>query len=158
MPSPSWLNEPSLDRDVYEQRLAVDPQSAELVAEAVELLYSSKAVETTLSISTTGPILVSSNYPLDAVSWKGLAALAASIALVAVIGSQFWVRNVRNDRNNMASVVHAWTELQADGSGVALAEADSSVDISESLDEDVPNWLILATAATTFLPNSEVVQ
>lgn len=160
------LNDPFLDRDEYEQRLASDPLLGESVAEAVGLLQDIKAV----SASHTKPV-VTVAVPLSAqrapvVFWQWSISIAASIAMIAYVGWQSFVFE-RNNHNQLANVVNAWSDLhQLDGldnvedaklRSVGL-ESELMLEADEVLDEDVPDWLISATVAPVAVSVGETIQ
>lgn len=170
------LNDPALDRDEYEQRLANDPVLGESVAEAVGLLQDIKAV----SGSHTKPmvtIAVSSNAQRTPVAfWPWSISIAASIAMMAFVGWRSFVfeRNNRNQLANvqlanaqLANVVNAWSDLQQlDGLDNAEDAKIRSVGLESELspgteevpDEDVPDWLISASIATVAVSIGEAIQ
>lgn len=160
------LNDPFLDRDEYEQRLASDPLLGESVAEAVGLLQDIKAV----SASHTKPV-VTVTVPLSAqrapvAFWQWSISIAASIAMIAYVGWQSFVFE-RNNHNQLANVVNAWSDLhQLDGldnvedaklRSVGL-ESELMLEADEVLDEDVPDWLISATVAPVAVSVGETIQ
>lgn len=162
------LNDPFLDRDEYEQRLASDPLLGESVAEAVGLLQDIKAV----SVSHNKPVVtvaVSSSASAQRTPvafWQWSIAIAASIAMIAYVGWQFFVFE-RNNHNQLASVVNAWSDLhQLDGldnfedaklRSVGF-ESELMLEAEEVLDEDVPDWLISATVAPVAVSAGETIQ
>jgi hypothetical protein len=165
------LNDPALDRDEYEQRLANDPVLGESVAEAVGLLQDIKSV----SGSHTKPMVTiavsSGTQRTPAAFWPWSISIAASIALVACLGWRlfFFEQNNHNQLANvqLVNVVNAWSDLQQlDGldnaedaklRSVGL-ESELTPGTEEVLDEDVPDWLISASIATVAVPIGEAIQ
>ncbi len=160
------LNDPALDRDEYEQRLANDPVLGESVADAVGLLQNIKAV----SGSHTKPmvtIAVSSSAQRPPVAfWPWSISIAASIALIACVGWRFFVFE-RNNHNQLANVVNAWSDLQqldgldnAEDAKLKSVGFDSELSpgTEEVLDEDVPDWLISASIVTVAASIGEAIQ
>jgi hypothetical protein len=170
------LNDPALDRDAYEQRLANDPVLGQSVAEAVGLVQDIQAV----SGSHTKPmvtIAVSSSAQRTPIAfWPWSISIAASIALIACVGWRFFVfeQNNHNQLANaqlanaqLANVVNAWSDLQhLDGLDIAEdaklrsvgLDSELSPGTEEVLDEDVPDWLISASIASVTVSIGEAIQ
>lgn len=165
------LNDPVLDRDEYEQRLANDPVLGESLAEAVGLLQNIKAD----SGSHTKPMVTIAVSSIDqrkpAAFWPGSISIAASIALMAFVGWRSFVfeRNNRNQLANvqLANVVNAWSDLQQhDGLDIAEdtklrsvgLDSELSPGTDEVLDTDVPDWLISASIVPVAVSIGEAIQ
>jgi len=160
------LNDPALDRDEYEQRLANDPVLGESVAEAAGLLQDIKSVSGshTKPMVTTAVSASAQRTPVAFWSWS--ISIAASIALIACVSWQFSVFE-QNTHNQLANVVNAWSDLQQpDGHDPAEDVKLRSVGLESELtsgseevpDEDVPDWLISASIATVAVSIGEAIQ
>lgn len=165
------LNDPALDRDEYEQRLANDPVLGESVAEAVGLLQDIKAVSGSHAKPMVTIAVSSSAQRTPVAFWFWSISIAASIALIACVGWRFFVfeRNNHNQLANvqLANVVNAWSDLQQlDGLDNAEdaklrsigLESELSPGTEEVLDEDVPDWLISASIAPVAVSIGEAIQ
>ena len=170
------LNDPALDRDEYEQRLANDPVLGESVAEAVGLLQDIQAVGGSHTKPMVTIAVSSSDQQTPVAFWPWSISIAASIALIACVGWRFFVfernnhnqlANVQSANVQLANVVNAWSDLQQlDGldnaedaklRSVGL-ESELSPGTEEVLDEDVPDWLISASIATVTVSIGEAIQ
>ena len=100
------LNDPALDRDEYEQRLANDPVLGESVAEAVGLLQDIQAVSGPHTKPMVAIAASSSDQRTPVAFWPWSISIAASIALIACVGWRFFVFE-RNNHNQLANVQSA---------------------------------------------------
>jgi hypothetical protein len=159
-------NDPFLDRDEFEQRLADDPALGESVAEAVGLLQDIRS----LCATQTRPVVTvagsSHAQQMPVAFWQWSISIAASTALIAYVSWQYFVFE-RNNHNQLANVVNAWSDLhQLDGldnvedaklRSVGL-ESELTPEADEVLDEDFPDWLISATVAPVAVSAGETIQ
>ena len=160
------LNDPALDRDEFEQRLASDPVLCESVAEAVGLFQDIKSVNGSCAKPMVTVCVSSSTQRTPVAFWQWSISIAASIALIAYIGWQSFVFEGGN-HNELANVVNAWSDLQrfdeldhAEDSKLRLIglESELSAGAEEVSDDEVPDWLILATIATVAVSIGETIQ
>ncbi len=159
------LNDPALDRDEYEQRLANDPVLGESVAEAVGLLQDIKAVSGSHTKPMVTTAISASAQRTPVAFWSWSISIAASIALIACVGWRFFVFE-QNAHNQLANVVNAWSDLQQlDGHDNAEdvklrsvgLESELPPGTEEFLNDDVPDWLISASIATVAVSIGEAI-
>ncbi len=147
------LDDPALDRVAFEARLADDTQLAEILAEAVTVFQSLQTVDFVPENQVVARTAHASVYSYR--KWQSIAVIAASLLILGFIGWQT-IHSMRSQSKEIAlnSVVWAWGELQTDNSDSQLSrdigESDfenTIVMLEPSSDIDVPEWLVLATAA-----------
>ncbi len=162
------LEDPSLDREAFEARLAEDVRLAEILSEAVETLHSmrpSMGDSTAPSYFEIPSVRTFSDSPVRSnisgsipSSWLGLASLAASILLVGFLGWKSFQalspETTTGDVESFKNVAWAWGEI---GTGhhdepstqyVSFVDDQVALAACESICEsDVPEWLVMATAA-----------
>ncbi len=147
------LDDPALNRVAFEARLANDSQLAEILSEAVSVFQSMQTVAFESEKQVMARTVQASVYSY--IKWQSIPAIAASLLIIVFLGWQT-IHSMRSQSKEIAlnSVVWAWGELQTDN-----ADSQPSRDVSESdfentfamleptSDIDVPEWLVLATAA-----------
>ncbi len=147
------LDDPALDRVAFEARLANDSQLAEILAEAVTVFQSLQTVDFVPENQVVARTAHASVYSYR--KWQSIPVIAASLLILGFIGWQT-IQSIRTHSNEIAlnSVVWAWGELQTD-----YSDSQPSRDVGDSdfentfamleptSDIDVPEWLVLATAA-----------
>ena len=80
------LDDPALDRDAFEARLANDVQLAEILAEAVSVFQSLQKVEFELEKQSMARTAHASVYSYH--RWQSIPAMAASLLVFGYIGWQ----------------------------------------------------------------------
>ncbi len=147
------LDDPALNRDAFEARLANDTQLAEILAEAVSVFQSLQTVEFELENQVMARTACASVYSYR--KWQSMPVIAASLLIIGFIGWQS-IQSIRSHSKEVAlnSVVWAWGELQTDNSDSQLSRDFGDSDFENNLamleptgDSDIPEWLVLATAA-----------
>jgi len=145
------LGDPVLDRDAFEARLANDTQLAEILADAVTVFQSMRKAE--FEKQCVAPTTRASVHSFH--HWQSIPVIAASLLIFGFIGWQT-IKSMRSHSKKIAmnSVVWAWGELQTDNSDFQLSRDLGDSDFEHTLamleptsDSDVPEWLVLATAA-----------
>jgi len=151
------LEDPSLDREAFEARLADDARLAEILTEAVEMLHSIRPRngDSIMPVSFDIPSIrtfadspsrseISGSMPS---SWLGLASLAASILLVGFLGWKSFqamspsierdtdgssvngsVSKTAGDTESFKNVVWAWGEVGTGHHDESLTQFVSFVD------------------------------
>ncbi|MEQ1824901.1 MAG: hypothetical protein ABL921_03115 [Pirellula sp.] len=159
------LNDPALDRDSFELKLADNPELCEQVAQGVALLAGVRA-HTAISHPTISSVVPRPLHPVD---WRWIASLAASLTIVVGWSWISWTN--RSQQVSYTSMVDAWSyfhresqeptdlisETSFQGVELAYAEIPTSSDGNEQ-EDDFPEWLIAATVANERAPSLEVVQ
>ena len=152
------LDDPALDRNAFEARLANDSQLAETLAETVRVFHSLQSVQFAQSQSV-GRLAHSSVYSPR--RWQSILVIAASLLLVGFLGWQTLV-SIRSRQSEVASsstenvslnsVVWAWGELRADEPEAQPVRDTGDFEYDHSLAmldpfmvRDVPEWLVMAT-------------
>lgn len=147
------LSDPALDRDAFESRLANDTQLAEILAEAVSVFHSLRTFEFEAEKQVTARTAHASMSSYR--KWQSIAVIAASLLFAGFIGWQT-IQSIHTHSNEIAlnNVVWAWGELQTDYSDSQLSRDVGDSDFENTFaileptsESDVPEWLVLATAA-----------
>ncbi len=151
------LDDPALDREAFEARLADDAQLGEILAQAVTTFQALQAASFKPNGIAQGSVARRTSSVLNALpQWQFLSVLAASILLACFLGWQthFEMRSGLAD-NGSNNVVLAWGDIQSavlDHQGtreVSEFELENALAMSDSLPEmDVPEWLVIAAADT----------
>ena len=147
------LDDPALDRDAFEARLANDAQLAEILAEAVTVFQSLRTVEFASRNQVMARSTHASVYSYR--KWQSMAVIAASMLIFGFLGWQTIQSNrIHSNEIALSNVVWAWGELQTDNSAFQLSRDIGDNDFENTLamlepttDSDVPEWLVLATTA-----------
>jgi len=167
------LEDPSLDRDAFEARLENDSQLAEILAESVTTFKSLKS----LTHHSVQHISATCNHRTKRhnrhPSWSLATSIAASIGFIGLLSWMVFETNriqpielASLPQNSVAlrNVVCAWSDLQLDSESTLGSSGDS---LNDSLNgptyseeelalvthepfsqKDVPEWLVMATAAS----------
>lgn len=147
------LDDPALDRDAFEARLANDTQLAEILAETVSVFQSLQKVEFESEKQSMARTAHASVYSYH--RWQSIPVIAASLLIIGFLGWQT-IQSMRSHSNAIAlnNVVWAWGELQTDNSDSQLNRDVGESDFENTFamleptsDSDVPEWLVLATVA-----------
>ncbi len=147
------LDDPVLDREAFEARLANDTQLAEILAKAVTVFQSLQTVEFESEKQVMARTAHASVYSYR--KWQSILVIAASLLIFGFISWQS-IQSIRNHSSKIAlnNVVWAWGELQTDNSDSQLSRDIGESDFENTItmlepssDIDVPEWLVLATAA-----------
>ena len=147
------LDDPALDRDAFEAKLANEAQLTEILAEAVTVFQSLRKAE----FESERPFVARTTHASvhSYRRWQSIPVIAASVLIFGYIGWQT-IQSMRSHSNEIAmnSVVWAWGELQTDNSDSQLTRdvGDSDFEntwamLEPTSDTDVPEWLVLATVA-----------
>ncbi|HUP80891.1 MAG TPA: hypothetical protein VM260_20240 [Pirellula sp.] len=153
------LDDPALDRNAFEGRLANDSQLAETLAEAVPVFHSLQSVQFDSQSQSVSCLTHSSLYSHR--RWQSILVIAASLLMVGFLGWQTLV-SIRSRQSEVASastenvslnsVVWAWGELRADEPETQLVRDTGDFEYDHSLAmldpftvRDVPEWLVMAT-------------
>ena len=153
------LDDPALDRNAFEARLANDSQLAETLAETARLFHSLQSVQFAQSQSVARFAHSSVYFHRR---WQSILVIAASLLLVGFLGWQTLV-SIRSRQSEVASssteyvslnsVVWAWGELRADEPEAQPVRDTGDFEYDHSLTmldpfmvRDVPEWLVMATA------------
>jgi hypothetical protein len=160
------LNDPLLDRDAFEKRLANHPELCDQVAEAVEILDQIRCAGGVPSLAAS----VSRSRPTDLPVWNWVVVTAASLALIAGLGWAVW-KPYDSEQVAVGKVLEAWAAIQNDpGDSYGLLDdsrgtrsdysySENSWFPSDDDDSDaLPEWLIAATAAHESTLAGEAVQ
>ena len=154
------LDDPALDRNVFEARLGSDSQLAEILAETVPMLQTLQSVE--FDFQSQFAIRLANSSDSSYRRWQSIFVIAASLMLVGFLGWQTLV-SIRSRQSEIASsgaeivslnrVVWAWGELKADEPDFQLVRDTGDFENDHSLamldpfmERDVPEWLVMATA------------
>ena len=156
------LDDPALDRDAFEARLANDSQLAEVLAEAVTVFQSLQSVEFAPQKQVIAQAAQAAQAAHASVysyrKWQTVAVIAASLLILGFIGWQT-IQSIQSNRTHsneiaLNNVVWAWGELQTDDSDSQTSRDVGDSDFENTLsmleptcDSDVPEWLVLVTAA-----------
>lgn len=147
------LDDPALNRDAFESRLANDAQLAEILAESVTVFQSLRKAEFASEKPIVAPMARA--YIHSFRLWQSIPVIAASLLIFGFLGWQT-IQSMRSHSKEIAmnSVVWAWGELQTDNSDSQLSRDIGDSDFENTLamleptgDSEVPEWLVLATAA-----------
>ncbi len=147
------LDDPALNRVAFEARLANDSQLAEILSETVSVFQSLQSVEFESEKQVVVQVAHASVSSYR--KWQSILVIAASLLIFGFIGWQS-IQSIRNHSSKIAlnNVVWAWGELQTDNSDSQLSRDIGESDFENTIamlepssDIDVPEWLVLATAA-----------
>ena len=155
------LEDPALDRDAFEARLADDARLGEILAQAVttfQSLWSARFESEQVaqfSPQSSLPQIVSSQSRIVA-QWQFVSVLAASLLLAGFVGWQmlFSMRSGSTE-NGSNHVVLAWGDIQSaaldmqgdhDVSDIELENTFAMTDLHGEI--DVPEWLVMAATDT----------
>ncbi len=153
------LDDPALDRNAFEARLANNSQLAETLAESVCVFHSLQSVQFDSQSQSVGRLAHSSVYSHRRL--QSILVIAASLLLVGFLGWQTLV-SIRSRQSEVASsstenvsltsVVWAWGELRADEPEAQPVRDTGDFEYDHSLAmldpfmvRDVPEWLVMAT-------------
>jgi hypothetical protein len=170
------LRDPAIDCDAFEARMIDDPILAEAVANSVSLVFAIKSQDevNVECQSLTKPTLAK---PATSVSmpkfsfdpaWMALATISAVVSLF-LLNLDYSSKD--GSAEPMSEVAAAWTDLQStkteqqtqDLKNEASLASHSDLDDSllglepKSLDNDLPDWMLLAAIASDSM-NAEMVQ
>ena len=151
------LEDPALDREAFEARLANDTQLGEILAQSVIVFQSLESFR--FDSQTIVRIPQGSGHSYR--SWISFATIAASLLLMGFLGWQT-LRLIRSSPTEIATsstenvpllnVVWAWGELKADDPEAQLLRDGGDGEFEHALalldpftDREVPEWLVLAT-------------
>jgi len=170
------LEDPSLDRDAFEVRLENDSQLAEILSESVTTFQSLESLKSFTQHPVQhipAPCNHRTNHHNRHPSWSLATSIAASIGFVGFLSWMIFKTNriqpielASLPQNSVAlrNVVSAWSDLQLDSESTLGTNGDP---LNDSLNDptyseeelalvtqepfsqkDVPEWLVMATAAS----------
>lgn len=151
------LEDPALDREAFEARLANDPQLGEILAQSVTTFQSLESIK--FDSQTIVRVAHGSGHSYRL--WISFATIAASLLLMGFLGWQT-LRSIRSgpteivtssiEKVSLSNVVWAWGELKADDPEAQLLRDPGDGEFENALamldtftERDVPEWLVLAT-------------
>ena len=151
------LEDPTVDREVFEARLANNPQLAEILAQSVTVFQSLESIK--FDSQAIVPVAQGSGEIYR--SWISLATIAASLTVMGYLRWQT-LHSIRSgsteitasstENGSLSNVVWAWGELKADDPESQLprdvgdGEFENALAMMDPFTErDVPEWLVLAT-------------
>lgn len=151
------LEDPALDREAFEARLANDTQLGEILAQSVMVFQSLESIR--FDSQTIVRVAHGSGHSYR--SWITFATVAASLLLMGFLGWQA-LRSIRSSPTEIATfstenvpllnVVWAWGELKADDPDDQLLRDAGDGEFENALamldpftEREVPEWLVLAT-------------
>ena len=165
------LRDPAIDSDAFEARMIEDQLLAEAVSNAVFLALSIKqGSEATVQCQL--PSNAASSIEMPRISfdptWVALATLSAVVSLFLL---SLDYSSTDNSAEPMYKVAVAWTDLQTtsmEAQNADLKNGTTLLNLSESdegflgleqksLDDDLPDWMLLATIASDSM-KTEMVQ
>jgi hypothetical protein len=170
------LRDPAIDCDAFEDRMIDDPLLAEAVSNAVSLVFAIKNQNevNVESQSLTKPTLAKPTasvampkFSFDP-AWMALATISAVISLF-LLNLDYSSKD--SSAEPMSEVAAAWTDLQStkieqpssdpknEDSLASHSDFDDSLLglESKSLDNDLPDWILLAAIASDSM-SAEMVQ
>jgi hypothetical protein len=170
------LRDPAIDCDAFEARIIDDPLLAEAVSHAVSLVFSIKnqsevsaecqsLTKPTLATPTASVAMPKLSFDP---AWLALATISAVISLF-LLNLDYASKD--SSVEPMFEVATAWTDLQS--TKTELSSSDPKIEASlsshsdlddsllslepKSLDNDLPDWMLLAAIASDSM-NAEMVQ
>ena len=162
------LKDPSLDRDAFEARLENDSQLAEILSESVTTFRSLESLKS-FTHHPVQHIPASCNHHNRHLSWNLATSIAASIGFIGLLSWMVFETNriqpielasSPQNATTLKSIVSAWSDLQLESESISGSNTDSINSPTYSEEEltlttqepfsqkDVPEWLVMATAAS----------
>lgn len=165
------LRDPAIDCEAFEARMIEDPRLSEAVSNAVSLtLCIKQGREATVHCQLQSQPASSIAMPRISFdpTWVTLATLSA-VASLFLLSLDY--SSTGNSAEPMHKVAAAWTDLQStsmEAQNADLKNGTSLLSLSDSdegflglepksLDEDLPDWMLLATIASDSI-KTEMVQ
>ncbi len=150
------LNDPSLDRAAFEQRLGSNLQLAEYVGQTVETLErvalrnepkssrNATVPQAAFSTEVTDRFTERSSQHREPNRRKGILVLIGALAAMLLL---FVSMQKVKERSQLSSIAKTWTELQQEEETLQVAlEEESLIDATSS--DAIPEWLVFATEAS----------
>ncbi len=151
------LEDPVLDREAFETRLANDPQLGEILAKSVTVFESLESIK----FDSQTMVHVAHGSGNSYRWWISFATIAASLLLLGFLGWQslysirsgpIEIATSSTENVSLNRVVWAWGELKADDPEAQLLRDAADGEFENTLamldpfiERDVPDWLVLAT-------------
>lgn len=154
------------ERDVFEQRLAVDPTACEAVADAVQLVEALRLAAPRSSVSPTArraPQPVCPQVEMARSPRTPVAVLATAVAIVLIVGG-IGVRAIQSPDHfarwdhashpagQSGTVLDVWTSLSEPES---VRDDHAAEDSSATAVPEVPDWMFEALVAAASRPESK---